>query len=771
MTPHDQDTRTLATDLHVQATYRLTEALVDAENRMRRRIDALSEIVFETDADGALVFLNPAWTRALGYPLDECLGRTLCSFVFDDDRPLCTTTMGQGTAADAPRPRLRLRAAGGALLWSELSASPIPGGGLVGVLHDVTAEQHAHAEIAKLSLVASNTDNLVVITDRHGCTEWVNQAFTNRTGYTLEEMLGRRPGDLLQGPGTDPAAIAEVAQQLKAGRSFKAELLNYTKSGEPYWIQFQITPIRNAQGEIERFVSIQTDSTELRRTQQALEQAKDRAEAANDAKTQFLATISHEMRTPLNVILGSTDILLDTTGLSGEIGAHLSRINGNAEILLRLISDMLDVSKIEAGQCDLEHIPVKPRAVVASAVTAASERARLKGLDFQMLIGDTVPGQIVTDPDRLRQIITNLVENAVKFTDQGFVRLEVSALSMGLNGRAALEVRVTDSGPGISAEAQSRIFDRFEQGDSSTTRRKGGAGLGLNIVKALTEALGGQVSVQSAPGIGADFRVLLPLVPVADAPALFLEPAASPSHAAAPAVILVAEDTDANFAVLEIFLTKAGYTVRRAVDGADAIRQAPYADLILMDVEMPNVDGLEATRRIRHIERAEARPATPILALTAHAVQGYRERCLLAGCTGYLTKPIRKQALVAAVTDALGDVRVAAPAAPRETTAATKTAVTVVRVEPELMGLVPSFIEHCRKEADKLRAAVIEQDWIVAQRVGHSLKGTGPTMGFTALGQQGREIEEAAREHSRDRMAYAIERLSEYIESVQVLPA
>lgn len=763
----DGDDALLATDLHVQATYRLTEALVEAENRMRRRVEFLKEIVFETDATGALVFLNAAWTRALGFPSDACLGRLLCAFVVDEDHGLCRRAMAVPTSTDAPRPRIRFGRADGSIAWMELSISPLPNGGAVGGLHDVTAEKLAQDELAKLSLVASYTDNLVVITDRHGRTEWVNQAFINRTGYSLEEMLGRTPGEMLQGPDTDPEAVAVIARELAQGKSLKAELLNYTRTGEPYWVLFQITPIRNEKGEVERFVSIQTDSTELRRTRQELQTAKERAEAANEAKTQFLATISHEMRTPLNVILGSTDIALDTGGLDGDMGAHLSRINANAEVLLRLISDMLDVSKIEAGQFDFESIPVKLRNCLNTALTPIGERARAKGLDFRLLVDESLPAQILTDPDRLRQIVTNLVENAVKFTDTGFVRIEVSHLPTGLRRGPALEIRVADSGSGISTEAQARIFDRFEQGDSSTTRRKGGAGLGLNIVKSLVEALGGQVSVESSVGAGADFRVLLPLeaVPESTLRASAAEPSPTPAEGAVrPARVLVAEDTDANFAVLEIFLAKAGHTVTRAVNGVDAIRLASQVDLILMDVEMPEVDGLEATRRIRQDERASARPPVPILALTAHAVQGYRERCLSAGCTGYLSKPIRKHALLDAVASALTDARevhavLSAAEAP------------TVLIEPELAVLVPSFMDHCRKEGEKLRQAVASEDWTTAARVGHSLKGSGPTLGFAEVGRAGREIEDAARAHAADRVLVAVDSLGSYLERVRVSTA
>jgi len=656
------------TDLHVEATYRLTEALVDAEARMRRRVELLSEVVFETDAAGCLVFLNGASVRTLGFAPEACLGQRLHNFIVEEDWPLLERGVGEAEEALSPDPLIRVRHRSGAIAWAELSLARIVGGGMVGALHDVTQRKLAQDELAKLSLVASYTDNMVLITDRNGLTEWVNEAFTKRTGYVLADLAGRKPGEVLQGPRTDRAVVKQIGDGVRDGRSFRAEVQNYTKQGEPYWVQFQISPIRNQQGEVERFVSIQTDSTELHRTQEALEAARVHAEAANDAKTQFLATISHEMRTPLSAIIGSVALALhDAVGLP-EARIHLTRVSEGAEILQRLISDVLDVAKIEAGQIDIECAPVTIRRCLQGAVAPIADRARAKGLEFRLMVDESLPAEMMGDPDRTRQIVTNLVENAVKFTSSGHVRVEASLLGPSALGPAALEIRVVDSGVGIPLDAQTRIFERFVQGDNSTTRRKGGAGLGLSIVKSLAEALGGAVSVRSRIGEGADFRVTLPLVPVSppstaapDRPAVV---AKTVLRAVPPtARILVAEDNDMNFAVIQSCLKQVGYTVERALDGQAAVAAASRCDLILMDVEMPDLDGVEATRRIRAWEREYGRAPVPIIALTAHAMQEYRARTLAAGCTGYLSKPFHPRALQEAVAAALDRERKGAPGA------------------------------------------------------------------------------------------------------------
>ena len=654
------DDGTLATDLHVQATYRLTEALVQAGEQMRRRIELLSEVVFETNATGQIVFLNRAWQELVGRSPAECLGHPLSEFVLPEDWPLCERALaGEASPGAEARALIRVHRSDGVVRWAEMSIDSIAGGGAVGAVRDVTQQKLAQDELARTSLVASYTDNLVIITDREGRTEWVNDAFVRRTGYTLADMIRRKPGDVLQGSSTDRIEVARIGADLRNGRSCSAELVNYTKTGEAYWVQFQITPVRNAAGEVERFVAVQRDSTELHRAQQQLEDARRRAEAANEAKSRFLATISHEMRTPLNAILGSTDLALHGSVSPADVQPHLARIDDSGRVLMRLITDMLDLSKIEAGQVDIEQVPIDLRECLECSLAPIADRARTKRLDFQLALDPALPGCVASDPDRLRQIVCNLADNAVKFTDAGFVRVEAKCLDAGEPGRIVMEMRVLDSGLGVPPEAREKIFERFMQGDSSTTRRKGGAGLGLSIVKSLVEALGGRVSVHGRPEGGAEFRVSLPLTTIAerkscDSASCDHAQAADTATAARPARILVAEDNDAGFAVLQAFLTRAGHHVERAADGRAAVAAAPGCDLVLMDIEMPEMDGLEATRQIRALERERGSPSVPIVALTAHALQEYRERCVAAGCSGYLSKPIRMQPLLNAVTAALG---------------------------------------------------------------------------------------------------------------------
>jgi PAS domain S-box-containing protein len=649
-----QEDPQLAADLHVEATYRLTEALVQAEIRMRRRIELLSEIIFETDAKGSLVFLNPAWTKILGYAVDASLGSPLARFVAPEDWPILESALaGRAARPAVGRAQLRLIRSDGKAAWSELSATPMPDGGVVGALRDVTGEKAARDQLAMLSLVASNTDNLVVITDREGRTEWVNRAFTLRTGYSLEDMLGRKPGDLLQGADTDPQAVGRIRAGLAEGQSFKAELLNYTRSGEPYWITLQISPIKDSAGRVLRFVSVQTDTTDVRRYQRDLEAAKERAEqmavkaqAANLAKSEFLANMSHEIRTPMNGILGMAELLLDSPmPLEQRQCAEIVHESGRA--LLGILNDILDYSKIEAGMLATETVPFDLGKLLDQASELLRPQAKGKRIEFRVHYPAEAPRAFLGDPGRIRQIVLNLAGNAIKFTDQGSVTVAVSCVERGPFD-ALIRLAVEDTGIGIPEDLLPRLFEKFTQADASTTRRYGGTGLGLAICKRLAGLMGGNVGVESKAGAGSTFWVTLrlPFEP-ADRPP---SPApAAPASADLPTVrrsrILLVEDNATNQLVTVKFLQRIGCVVVVARNGQDAAALAAQRDfdVVLMDCHLPGVDGFAATGMIRRAEGGRRR--VPIVALTANAMAGDRERCLTAGMDDYLSKPISLQKL------------------------------------------------------------------------------------------------------------------------------
>lgn len=783
----------LETDIHVEATQRLTEALIASENRMRRRIEMLSEAVFETDSEGRLVYLNAAWGTILGRPPDACIGRPLAEFIEPDHRQALTALMLSPPPhpnAARTRPQVAARRPDGTIVWLELSVAPIDTGGVVGVFYDVTFQRQAQDELTKLSLVASSTDNMVIITDAGGRIEWVNRSFAERTGYSLAECQGRKPGALLQGPMTDSGAVERIRHALARHEAVREELVNYTRAGDPYWVSLQISPVPGPDGRIAHYISVQADSTQRKRfEQEILEQktileervqartselarAKEMAEAAAAAKTAFLANMSHEIRTPLNAIVGLTYLCLQTE-LSAKQRDYVAKTERAAQNLIRIVSDILDFSKIDAGAMVLEEAPFLLADVLGNVDAMFRDMSRMKGLGFAIRTEASVPRMLVGDALRLEQVLVNLVGNAIKFTRRGLVSVDVSPVEFDDPSRVHLEFQVRDTGIGLTPDQLPRIFRAFSQGDSSTTRHYGGTGLGLAISDRLVAAMGGAFQVDSTPGVGSVFRFTARFGRVDAAPSRDPGPnafEASPSPRAVHAQlrgarILVAEDNDFNQQVLRELLERAGATVTLASTGREAIGQlsepTPF-DLVLMDIQMPDLDGLEAARKVRSMPRREH---LPVIAMTANVTPEDRARCLAAGMNDFEAKPIDPARLYATLERWL----------PQKDTQPLDLS---LLLDASAAGDLPReqsvhrFLGTLREALTEMNAASAWRDMATLRRLANGMKSAAAQVGAIELIRQCDEIERAGDGRSQ-RQAWAdadaaVSRLPEIVERISL---
>ncbi|MEZ5115912.1 MAG: ATP-binding protein [Candidatus Nanopelagicales bacterium] len=561
--------------------------------------------------------------------------------------------------------------------WAELdwSTMPVDDASVLVVLRDLGETRRLEEQVHQAAMLASRARRLLYVAldsspnpfavlrvhrSTGGAVVGLTYDFLNEPacppGLEVRDVVGLNL--LVADPGAEDSGLYD--EIVAAADDAAPHRMTVTRPAHGADGETRVEEVVISRVDEERVVMTAFDVTRLTRAQREAREARDAAVAASHAKSDFLATITHELRTPLTTILGATDLLLDTE-LDGEQHQLAQRQRDGAEVLLALVNDILDLSKIEAGHLELEALEVDPRNLVGRSLGMVSGRAEAKGLDLGWSAADAVPPVVIGDPVRLQQVLLNLLSNAVKFTDSGTVdiRLEVDdALPAdGLDANASavrLRFEVRDTGIGMTRQDAEKLFQPFVQADASTTRRYGGSGLGLSIARRLVERMDGEIGVDSEPGRGSRFwftAVLgLPDPSVAALPAPAV-PAAPPGGALGwrPKVLL-AEDNDVNRVLVTAILGKIGCDTEQAATGVEAVAavQRGDYDLILMDVRMPEMDGLEATRRIRAREAAGARRTT-ILALTANATRDALLDTERAGMDGFLSKPINKSALEGAI--------------------------------------------------------------------------------------------------------------------------
>ena len=524
----------------------------------------------------------------------------------------------------------------------------------------------------------------------------------------------------------------------------------------------------DAQGRPLRLMGTLADISERKLAENESEQARASAEQASRAKSEFLANISHEVRTPLNALMGLTRLLMDSP-LNPEQKNWLELMDSSAHALLSLLNDVLDLSRIEAGKLSVEQVRFDLHQALQDVGALYAEQARAKPLEWSLELSPALPAQMQGDPGRLRQVLTNLLSNALKFTPRGG-RIQVTAdLASSAGGARQLRLQVQDSGVGISPRQQATIFDAFTQADASTARRYGGSGLGLAICSRLVKLMGGRLELQSALGQGSTFTLTLPLgeaSPSDHAPMTApaeLDELAQAGQRFAGHCALVAEDHPVNELLMTQMLQRLGFTVRHARNGQQALEQWSQGgvDIVLMDVQMPGTSGLEATRLIRDQEIRRGLPHTPIVAVTANAMNGDREACLAAGMDGYTPKPVSPLALIREMDDALLRVSgmparllasVPAPASSKHHTPAAAGALDVDKLRRRLDGdeetlrqLALAMRTDLTERLQQLGLALQRQDAYLAVAHAHGLKGSLGSMTAERGARLAKGLELAAR--------------------------
>ena len=606
----------------------------------------------------------------------------------------------------------------------------------------------------------------VLVLDPEGRIVLANRAFGDVLGQPPAQLIGRPAAEL--GWVSGDGAGAPVERVFTAVESQRNVLMRLSDAGGRLrTFMVNGSPVPGGDGRSAGLLVSLDDVTELEEKEIQLRLARDEAEAANRAKSEFLANMSHEIRTPMNAILGFAELLRRGWQHSPQdTQRHLDIILGSGRHLLALINDILDLSKVEAGRLEVERVPCAVHELVHEVAEIMRLRAEEKGVGLAVSCTGRLPARILTDPARVRQIVTNLVGNALKFTPQGrvTVRLGLTVPGEGEPG-GRLSIEVIDTGIGIAADKLDAIFEPFVQAEASTTRQFGGTGLGLAISRRFARALGGDVTVRSEPGRGSTFRVLLdtgPLDGVAWLDARQVEAGAIRSPAAVPAGettwrfdhgrVLVVDDGAENRELVRVVLEATGLRVSEARHGAEALDRvaAEPPDLILMDMQMPVMDGATATRRLR-----ERGLTLPILALTANAMKGYEQEIEAAGFSGHLTKPVDIDALLAELASRLGGRRQAVPAAavrlaagPAPLPAAIGGGPVVSRLagHARLARVVRTFGQTLPGKVQGMHEALAAGQLADLAELAHWLKGAGGTVGFDAFFEPARDLERHARE-------------------------
>lgn len=751
-------------------------ALRSSEQQFRSLIGNIPGIAYrcKVGAGRPMVFISDNVERLTGYQAADFLTDPprihFASLIHPADREHVEREVMQAFENQASfLIEYRLLDRRGRVRWMWENGSPVPGDDgvaqlLDGVILDITERKRAEIDSRRFSAIVRSSNDAIISKDLHGIiTSW-NLGASKVFGYSADEVVGKPM--LMLFPPDRVNEEREILVRIAKGETVDPfDTIRRHKNGKLIDISTTISPILDAEQRIVGASTISRDIGERRQMEAALLEAKERAERAAVARAAFLANMSHEIRTPMNAILGFTDVLL-LGSLDAQQRRHLDTVRNSARSLLRLLNEILDTAKLDRGAIDLEYKDFDLLYLIDELSSTLGATARSKGLSLHIRYSDQLSGQFHGDELRIRQVLTNLLGNAIKFTESGSVLLHVVPAGEGLL------FRVQDSGIGIAAHRLQAIFEPFTQADASMSRRFGGTGLGTTISKKLVELMGGTITVQSTVGVGTTFEVWLPLKPASRAPAVALPSPQTGARALRPLHILVADDVPQNLELLSLLLEGQDHTVVGVEDGAQALARASNErfDVILMDMLMPVMDGLQATRKLREHEALAGRPRTPVIALTASVMDADRLAAQEAGMDGFASKPIELSALSQEIARVLGKLM-----APAAGTAASDREAAVLDAKRGLARWADRkdiFERNLRRFAQDraglqgaLAAMLARKEYSGARSLTHKVRGQAANLGLERLAALLAQLETAIARRDDPALASQLEQLGPQVET------
>jgi PAS domain S-box-containing protein len=613
--------------------------VLNAESYLASILSASEDAIMSHDLEGYMTSWNRGAENIFGYSQHDIIGRHINMLIppdlVEEQENIVEKAKSGGCTKNYETVR---RKKDGNLIELSIIVTPIHDakGDVFGVLkiaRDITQLRLADRTSAYLGAIVESSDDAIISKDLNGfITSW-NQSAERIFGYSASEAIGRHISFLIP---TDRANEEEgILTTLKTGlRIDHFETVRRHKDGHLINVSLTVSPIKDRNGHIIGASKVSRDISERLKSDEALREMSRK-------KDEFLANMSHELRTPMNAVIGIASILKDIDGVPNHVRKLIDTLKFSANNMMDLVNDLLDFSKIEADAFGLENVEFSLSEQIGKVVSVLAVKAEEKGLALRTHFSPSADRHFLGDPLRLNQVILNLLSNAVKFTDKGAVDIEVEGKKRADSDIVDLLIKVTDTGIGIPENMLENIFEKFTQADSSITRRYGGSGLGLTISKAIVEKMGGNISVQSQLGKGTSFIIELPLVSVISSEDQETLEISSSIKEAVNRDVLLVEDYEPNILVASTMLENLGFNYDIARNGIEALRAFAKRnyDVILMDIQMPDFDGLEATRRIRQIETIHGISRTPIVAVTAHVREQDKAACLEAGMDDFLPKP------------------------------------------------------------------------------------------------------------------------------------